>query len=145
MYGRYHLTNPSSFYIANNAWELAPTSGTGSPDAALPTDAYGNTLRFVPEYEILQLPGASQTGFTAIEPMDPLSQGDRIQTLAALMTAACSYRHYGELATYETPGCGARRLDLRSPTRGFSRILKCPSTSRSLAGRARPFPSGRRS
>ena len=34
MYGRYHLTNPSSFYIANNAWELAPTSGTGSPDAA---------------------------------------------------------------------------------------------------------------
>ena len=103
MFGRYHLTNPSSFYIANNAWELAPTSGTGSPDSPLPTDAYGNTLRFVPEYEILQLPGASQTGFTAIEPLDPLSQGDRIQTLAALMTASCSYSHYGELSAYETP------------------------------------------
>jgi len=103
MYGRYHLTNASSFYIANNAWELAPTSGTGSPDSPLPTDAYGNTLRFVPEYEILQLPGASQTGFTAIEPLDPLSQGDRIQTLAALMTASCSYDNYGQLETYETP------------------------------------------
>ncbi len=91
VYGRYHLTNPSSFYIANNAWELAPTSGTGSPDSPLPTDAFGNTLRFVPEYEILQLPGASPTAFTAIEPLDPLSQGDRIQTLAALMTASCSY------------------------------------------------------
>jgi hypothetical protein len=103
MFGRYHLTNPSSFYIANNAWELAPTSGTGSPDSPLPTDAYGNTLRFVPEYEILQLPGASQTGFTVIEPLDPLSQGDRIQSLAALMTASCTYSHYGELSAYETP------------------------------------------
>jgi uncharacterized membrane protein (UPF0182 family) len=106
-FGRYHLTNPSSFYIANNAWELAPTSGTGSPDSPLPTDAYGNTLRFVPEYEILQLPGASQTGFTAIEPLDPLSQNDRIQTLAALMTAACSFKHYGELSAYETPARSA--------------------------------------
>jgi uncharacterized membrane protein (UPF0182 family) len=69
----------------------------------LPADAYGNTLRFVPEYEILQLPGASQTGFTAIEPLDPLSQGDRIQTLAALMTASCSNDTYGQLSTYETP------------------------------------------
>ena len=103
MYGRYHLTNPSSFYIANNAWELAPTSGTGSPDQALPTDALGNTLRFAPEYEILQLPGASQTEFTAIEPLDPLSEGDRIQTLASLMTASCDYQTYGQLTAYVTP------------------------------------------
>jgi hypothetical protein len=107
MYGRYHLTNPSSFYIANNAWELAPTSGTGSPDQALPTDAYGNTQRFVPEYEILQLPGASQTSFTALEPLDPLSQGDRIQTLAALMTASCGYPNYGQLTVYVTPPSSA--------------------------------------
>ncbi len=102
-YGRYHLTSPSSFYIANNAWELAPTSGTGSPDQSLPVDINGNTLRFVPEYEILQLPGASSTSFTAIEPLDPLSEGDRIQTLAALMTASCGYQNYGQLTTYETP------------------------------------------
>ncbi|MGA3353449.1 MAG: UPF0182 family protein [Acidimicrobiales bacterium] len=134
MYGRYHLTNSSSFYIANNTWELAPTSGTGSPDAALPTDAYGNTLRFVPEYEILQLPGASQTGFTAIEPMDPLSQGDRIQTLAALMTAACSYKHYGELATYETPA----RSSTPGPAVANSRIQSNTQVSQyvTLLGRA---------
>jgi uncharacterized membrane protein (UPF0182 family) len=103
MFGRYHLTNPSSFYVANNAWELAPTSGTGSPSQPLPTDAFGNTLRFVPEYEILQLPGATQPAFTAIEPLDPLSQGDRIQTLAALMTASCSVQNYGQLTAYVTP------------------------------------------
>ena len=103
MYGRYHLTNPSSFYIANNAWELAPTSGTGSPDQPLPVDSNGNTLRFVPEYEILQLPGATDPGFTTIEPLDPLSQGDRIQTLAALMTASCNYQTYGQITAYVTP------------------------------------------
>jgi uncharacterized membrane protein (UPF0182 family) len=103
VYGRYHLTNASSWYIANNAWELAPTSGTGSPDSPLPADAFGNTLRFVPEYEILQLPGASQTGFTVIEPLDPLSQGDRLQTLSALITADCSYEDYGQLTAYVTP------------------------------------------
>ncbi len=103
MYGRYHLTNPSSFYIANNAWELAPTSGTGSPEQALPVNASGNTLRFVPEYELLQLPGATVPGFTVIEPLDPLSEGDRIQTLAALMTAACDYQDYGQLTAYVTP------------------------------------------
>jgi len=103
MYGRYHLTNPSAFYIANNAWELAPTSGTGSPDQALPVDALGNTLRFVPEYELLQLPGVTAPGFTVIEPLDPLSQGDRIQTLAALMTATCDYQDYGQLTAYVTP------------------------------------------
>jgi uncharacterized membrane protein (UPF0182 family) len=103
MYSRYHLTNPSAFYIANNAWELAPTSGTGSPEQALPVDAVGNTLRFVPEYELLQLPGASAPGFTVIEPLDPLSQGDRIQTLAALITASCDYQDYGQLTAYVTP------------------------------------------
>ncbi len=103
VYGRYHLTNPSSFYIANNAWELAPTSGTGSPEQALPVNASGNTLRFVPEYELLQLPGATAPGFTVIEPLDPLSQGDRIQTLASLMTADCDYQDYGQLTAYVTP------------------------------------------
>ena len=103
MYSRYHLTNPSAFYIANNAWELAPTSGTGSPEQSLPVDASGNTLRFVPEYELLQLPGATAPGFTVIDPLDPLSEGDRIQTLAALMTAACDYQDYGQLTAYVTP------------------------------------------
>jgi len=102
MYSRYHLTNPAAFYIANNAWELAPTSGTGSPEQPLPVNASG-TLRFVPEYEILQLPGDPQPGFTVIEPLDPLSAGDRIQTLAALMTASCDYQNYGQLTAYVTP------------------------------------------
>jgi hypothetical protein len=107
MYGRYHLTSASAFYIANNAWEIAPTSGTGSPTAGLPVDAYGNTLRFEPEYEILQLPGADQTGFSAVEPMDPLSQGDRIQTLAVLLSASCGYQNYGKISAYETPSSSA--------------------------------------
>jgi len=103
MYGRYHLTKAPAFYLANNAWELAPTSGTGSPSQPLPTNGAGTTLRFVPEYEILQLPRSSEPGFTVLEPLDPLSQNDRIQTLAALMTAACNYQNYGQLTAYVTP------------------------------------------
>jgi uncharacterized protein len=102
MYGRYHLTSPSTFYTASNAWQLAPTSGTGSPEAPLPTDAFGNKLRFVPEYEILQLPQQTDPSFTVIEPMDPFSQNDKIQKLAALITASCNYKNYGELTVYRT-------------------------------------------
>ncbi len=103
MYGRYHLTNAQSFYTANNAWEISPTSGTGSPESPLPTDAAGNKLRFVPEYEILQLPQQTDPQFTVIEPMDPLSDNDRLQTLAALLTAGCTTENYGQLTVYRTP------------------------------------------
>jgi uncharacterized membrane protein (UPF0182 family) len=102
MYGRYHLTKASTFYTASNAWQLAPTSGTGSPESALPVDAFGNKLRFVPEYEILQLPEQTDPSFTVIEPMDPLAANDGIQKLAALVTAACDYQHYGQLTVYRT-------------------------------------------
>jgi uncharacterized membrane protein (UPF0182 family) len=128
MYGRYHLTNPSSFYIANNAWELAPTSGTGSPSQPLPTDGLGNTLRFVPEYEILQLPGSTGSGFSLIEPMDPLSQGDRIQTLAALVTASCDYQNYGRITAFVTP----TRNATEGPAVVNSRIQSNPTISKYL-------------
>ena len=103
-YGRYHLTSPSSFYIANNAWELAPTSGTGSPDQSAAGRRQRQHAAFRPR---VRDPAASRgqlrPAFTAIEPLDPLSEGDRIQTLAALMTASCGYQNYGQLTTYETP------------------------------------------
>ena len=56
MYGRYHLTNPAAFYIANNAWELAPTSGTGSPEQALPVDALGQHGTFRARVRALAAP-----------------------------------------------------------------------------------------
>ena len=31
VYGRYHITSPSNFYNAGDAWSLSPTAGPGSP------------------------------------------------------------------------------------------------------------------
>ena len=84
MYGRYHLTNASSFYTGNNAWQLAPISGNGSPASPPPTDAFGNTLPFVPQYEIIQVPGEQSASFKLVEPLDPQSANNSNQTLAAL-------------------------------------------------------------
>ena len=35
MYGKYHITNASSFYSAADAWALSPSPGSGSPSQAL--------------------------------------------------------------------------------------------------------------
>ena len=36
IYGRYHLTSPSQFYAASNAWQLSPTAGAGTAVAVAP-------------------------------------------------------------------------------------------------------------
>jgi hypothetical protein len=105
MYGKYHITTPSAFYSAANAWQIAQTPGTGSPSQPLPTGANGSVARFTPVYEILQLPlqGAGEENFDAVEPLVPSSTGDKLQTLAGFLVAGCDYNDYGALTVYTTP------------------------------------------
>src|SRR6202044_2109656 len=35
IFGRYHLTSPSQFYAASNAWQLSPTAGAGPQSQSL--------------------------------------------------------------------------------------------------------------
>jgi uncharacterized protein len=107
MYGKYHITTPSAFYSAANAWEIAQTPGTGSPSQPLPTAANGSVARFTPVYEILQLggtlQGAGAESFDVVEPLVPSSTGDKLQTLAGFLVAGCDSNDYGALTVYTTP------------------------------------------
>jgi uncharacterized membrane protein (UPF0182 family) len=35
LFGRYHITSPSQFYTAGDAWIVTPTTGVGSPEQPL--------------------------------------------------------------------------------------------------------------
>jgi len=128
MYGQYHLTNPSSFYSGNNTWQLAPTSGNGPLSETLPQDGFGNTLRFVPEYEVLQLPGDSNPQFSLVEPLDPHSVNDTNQSLAAFLTASSNPKTYGQIQAFVTqPG-----KNVQGPAIVNSRINSNPAVSTRL-------------
>jgi uncharacterized protein len=106
-YGRYHVpsNDPSDFYSLSDAWDLSQTStsASGSPSDPLASDIYGITDRYSPVYELLQLPGQSKQTFDALEPLVPYSQNDKLQTLAALMTADSDASNYGKLTAFVTP------------------------------------------
>lgn len=108
MYGRYHITSPSSFYSLSNAWDLSQTStsSTGNPSAPLPLSPNGSIARFSPIYELLQLPGQVTPSFNAVEPLVPYSVNDKVQTLAALVLADSSFHDYGKLTAFQTPSGG---------------------------------------
>jgi uncharacterized membrane protein (UPF0182 family) len=109
VYGRYHITNPSSFYNASDAWVVsqapssAPPSGN-SIQAFLPINPGG---KYSPEYEEVAFPGQSEPGFDLIEPFVPVSSAtgsnSRQQILSALLVADCNEENYGKLTAYVTP------------------------------------------
>jgi uncharacterized protein len=106
-YGRYHVSanDPADFYSLSDAWDLSQisTSSSGTPADPLATNLYGTTDRFNPVYELIQLPGQNKQTFEAIEPLVPYSQNDKLQTLAALMTADSDADNYGKLTAFVTP------------------------------------------
>jgi len=107
MYGRYHLSSSQAaqFYSESAAWDLSETSNSadGRPQGQLAQNADGSISSFVPEYELLQLPGSSSLTFSTVEPLVPFSQSGSIQTLKALLVANSSAAHYGQLVSYVTP------------------------------------------
>ncbi len=112
-YGRYHLTNPQSFYDAANAWTLSQDPGSGSPTALAQTIytenaqgqlvSTGQTQRMQPQYEVVELPGHSQPTFTLLDALVPYSSDNSVQTLAGFMTASSSLSSFGRLTDYVTP------------------------------------------
>ncbi len=113
MYGRYHITNPSAFYSAGDAWSISPAPGTGNPNQALATtettNAQGqlvstNTLaRMAPIYQVMRVPGQKNESFNLLDAFVPVSQGSQIQTLSAFMIAGSDPSHYGQLQVFVTP------------------------------------------
>jgi uncharacterized protein len=136
MYGRYHITDPSTFYGQGNAWDLSQisTGVNGSPSETLPKAANGETERYSPIYELLQLPGQSNLSFDAIEPLVPISQNGTLQTLTALMVAGSAYpTGYGHLEAYVTPtGSSGNGGNLTSSAVGSGGAIQGPGYANAL-------------
>ncbi|MGH9064782.1 MAG: UPF0182 family protein [Acidimicrobiales bacterium] len=116
MLGRYHISDPTGFYNAGDAWTLSQDPGTGPVDnmaANAPlTNANGQpigppapTPRMGPIYQVTQLPGDPSLTFNLTEPYVPVSANDTQQNLTGFLVARCTPGSYGDgqLELYETP------------------------------------------
>ena len=116
MYGRYHITDPQSFYEKTSAWAVANDPGTsvsGSSTTAAQTATQllsgqptsTATNRIDPFYQLLQLPGETQESFVMSRPFVPFSetQSSQRQTLTSFMVAKSDPDDYGKIIVYEMP------------------------------------------
>jgi uncharacterized membrane protein (UPF0182 family) len=71
MYGRYHVTDPSTFYFNNDLWTV-PVGQTNQQ--VLPSEAY---------YVVMRMPGAKQAEFLLLQPMIPKDRPNMIAWVAA--------------------------------------------------------------
>ncbi len=139
MYGRYHITNPTSFYNAADAWELSQSPGAGSPSAALAVTATTNaqgqvvgsvkTARMSPVYQVMQIPGQPGLSFNLIDAFVPVSQNDIQQNLTAFMIADSDPDDYGQLYNFVTP----RGQQLDGPALIDARISATPQISQAIS------------
>jgi len=87
MYGRYHVTNPQTFYGENDVWTV-PTGQ--SSDESLPSEAY---------YVIMSLPEENSPEFLLLQPMIPRERPNMIAWVAVRMDGDA----YGQTLVYRFP------------------------------------------
>ncbi len=119
IYGRYHITTPSQFYSAGDAWLVSPTTGVGSPTHALnyryvvnqQGQVVGGSYQpMTPVYQVESLPGQTTQSLTVTDAYVPAGSGDSdSQLLRALLVGDSSPTQFGQLHVYETPP-GASRI-----------------------------------
>ena len=138
MYGKYHITNATSFYSAADAWALSPSPGSGSPSQALPTTlttnaqgqevSTGQLQRMAPLYQELQVPGQAKQSFSLLDAFVPVSSQSQIQTLSGFMIAGSDPGHYGQLQMFVTP----RDNPVNGPSIVAAKIDATPAVSQEI-------------
>lgn len=101
MWGRYHMTDPDTFYEQSDGWNVAqapqPTQAA-NPDGA-------RQQRIDPFYALMQLPDEQgQLGpqeFVLYRPFVPVSDDDSRRQLEAIMVASSDPGTYGRLRVFE--------------------------------------------
>ncbi len=126
MWGRYHITDPQSFYSQTAGWSVAQDPGhdVQNPQQGTTTNQQGQTStvkeqRVNPYYAIMKLPGDQDASFKLFRTFVPFSQDDSKKTLTAFMTAESDSfdGNYGQLTVYQIPsdvlpdGPGHRRVE----------------------------------
>ena len=115
MWGRYHLSDPQSFYQAGDAWNPAQDPGVGTQATTqttqapvlLPNGRVGfptGVKEQDPFYLLMQLPNDSQESFLLLQPLVALSQStSNQQNLTAFMTVKSDPGDYGKLQVFTMP------------------------------------------
>ena len=139
MYGKYHITNASSFYSAADAWALSPSPGSGSPSQALQTTlttnaqgeevSTGQLVRMAPIYQVMKVPGQNTQSFNLLDAFVPISGQSQIQTLSGFMIAGSDPGHYGQLQMFVTP----RNNPVNGPAIVAAKIDATASVSREVS------------
>ncbi len=111
MWGRYHISEPGSFYEKNVAWAVAQdpgsvvATGPSTPNTTInPTTGASSTKfakRVDPYYLLMKLPGEEQEGFVMLRTFVPFSEDDGRRQLEAFMVAKSDPDDYGKLVVYE--------------------------------------------
>jgi uncharacterized protein len=89
MLATYHMTDPVVFYNKEDVWQI-------------PTEVYASStqpVKTVPYYQMVALPGSSQTEFSLVLPFTPLSK----QNMSSLLVARQDGADYGKLLTVLFP------------------------------------------
>ncbi|HEY7736814.1 MAG TPA: UPF0182 family protein [Candidatus Limnocylindrales bacterium] len=87
MYGRYHVTDPGTFFQNDDLWTV-PTGK--STEQSLPSEAY---------YVIMRMPGEPDPEFLLLQPMVPTNRPNMIAWVAARNDAL----NYGAVRVYNFP------------------------------------------
>jgi uncharacterized membrane protein (UPF0182 family) len=137
LYGRYHITSPSQFYTAGDAWIVSPTTGVGSAEQTLQFNYVFNAGVYVsgtykpmtPVYQVMALPGQSTQTLTVTDAYVPAGGGGNdSQLLRGLLTGTSGPEHFGRLHVYETPP-GASKI---GPIQAESEIEQTTAISERL-------------
>ena len=87
MFGRYHVTNPLTFFQSDDLWTVPAVTGS---EQSLPLEAY---------YVFMRMPGEDNEEFLLLQPMVPASRPNMISWVAARMDEP----HYGDVRVYRFP------------------------------------------
>ena len=133
MYGKYHITSPSGFYSASDAWNLSPTPGVGAYSAVTQSNSValsGQADRMAPLYQVAALPSQATQRFLATEAFVPSSQGDQSHNLTALMMVDSDPGpNYGQISSYTTP----RNQSVPGPQQASNAMLSFTKASEQLS------------
>lgn len=113
MFARYHISDPSDFYNAGDAWNVSPDPGSGrvqasaAPKPVVPgaVTVSSTAKRMDPSYVLLRLPGDTKEKFILIQTFVPASLSDNNSQpiMTAFMTASSSPEDYGQLRVFTMP------------------------------------------
>lgn len=118
-YGRYHVTDPRSFYSQDDAWDVSQRS-------TLTTTVTGATdVPTTPQYLNMKLPGETSVEFVLFNSYTPRGK----QNLISLLAARSDPEHYGELVSMVLP---RGQVTINGPQQVEARIQQTPEIASEL-------------